>query len=272
MSESAGTSAGTLRLEVGGLHAAIALALKQGVPVASIIDLGCADGNFSVMLRRMGRLAGADLLNIDAQALYEPSLRRIQGALGGHYRICAVAEQAGTLDLTTGAHPYWSSLRAPGDAYWQQLHGAHGATVSVPAYPLDRIVAETGLAAPHLIKLDLQGGERAALAGAPRTLAATSIVVVETMIEDFGAIHRMLADAGFELFDLTTLQRGPDHSLAWFYPVYVHRRFGARAPRTYWPIESTAQVVATQEQRRNALLRELDELLAPLEAARRDEG
>ncbi len=257
-----------LRFEVGGFYAAIALALRHGVPVNSLIDLGSADGNFSVTLRQMRRLAHAELLNIDAQAIYEPSLKRIQRVLGGHYRICAIAEQSGMLDLTTGSHPYWSSLRAPGDAYWQQLHDAHGARIAVPAHRLDDVVATTGLPAPHLIKLDIQGGERAALAGGERTLAATSIIVVETTVGDFSDIHGLVSAAGFTLFDLTAVQRGPDHSLSWFYPVYVHRQFAATAPHAYWPVDAAHQVLATQEERRRAMLRELDTLLGPLEAAR----
>ena len=257
-----------LRFEVGGFFAAIALALKQGVPVASVIDLGCADGNFSVTLRRMGHLAAAELLNIDAQAIYEPSLRRIRRALGGHYRICAVSDRAGTVTLTAGAHPYWSSLRAPTDDYWRKLHGAFAGAVSVPARTLDEIVAETGSSPPHLIKLDVQGGECAALAGAPRTLAATSIIIVESLVDDFADIHRLISAADFDLFDLTHLQRGPEHNLAWFYPVYVHRRFRPAAPRPYWSSETAPQVLASQAERRSAVLRELDALLAPFEAAR----
>ncbi len=261
-----------LQLEVGGFLAAIALAVKQGVSVASIIDLGSADGNFSAVLRRIGRLAAAELLNIDAQAVYEPSLRRIQAALGGHYRICAVSDRPGSVTLTAGDHPYWSSLRAPADDYWRRLHGAFGGAVSVPANTLDAIVAETGLSPPHLIKLDIQGSECAALAGAARTLADTSIIIVETMVDDFADIHRLISAAEFDLFDLTHLQRGPEHNLAWFYPVYVHRRFRPAAPRPYWSREAAPQVLAGQAEQRGAALRELDEMLAPFEAARRGNG
>ena len=261
------TGAPRMRIEPGSFYAALALALKQGVPVASIIDLGCADGNFSVTARRMAPLAGATLMNIDAQAFYEPSLSRIQRVLGGHYRICAVADRRGTTTLTTGAHPYWSSLRTPSDDYWRQHQGAYRETVPVPVHTLDDIVRETSLPPPHLIKLDVQGAELAALAGAPRTLADTNFIIVETFVWDFGAIHRLITESGFALFDLTELNRGADHRLAWFYPIYVHQRFGMAAPGPLWAPEHSATVLANQAAHRANQLRELDEILGPLEAA-----
>src|SRR5258706_9984056 len=80
------------RLEVGSYFAAIAIALKRGVPIGAIIDLGCADGHFSVMARSLAPLAGAQILNVHAQAVYEPALQRLLRALGGHYRLAAAAD------------------------------------------------------------------------------------------------------------------------------------------------------------------------------------
>jgi FkbM family methyltransferase len=254
-----------LRFEIGGIFAAVAIALRRGAPIASIIDLGCADGLFALNARRMAPLAGAAILNIDAQAVYEPSLRRIQRAHGGHYRICAVCDRSGTTDLTTAAHPYWSSVLPPSDDYWRLIEGTARETVPVAARTLDEIVAETGLPPPHLLKLDIQGAERVALAAAPRTLAATNLVLVETFVHEFPDIHRLLVDSGFDLFDLTALQRGSDHGLSWFYPVYASRRLNLVAPRPIWLREATDQVLAVQAERRTAQLRELDELLAPYE-------
>jgi FkbM family methyltransferase len=256
------------RLEVGSYFAAIAIALKRGVPIGSIIDLGCADGHFSVMARSLAPLAGAQILNVDAQAVYEPSLQRIQRALGGHYRIAAIADRPGTLTLTAGAHPYWSSLRPADDRYWAQHPGAVGAPVTVPAHRLDELVAELRLPGPHLLKLDVQGAEVAALAGAPRTLTDTNLVIVEVLLEDFAAIHRTLDTAGFELFDATELNRGGDHGLAWFYPVYSHRRLKLAGAGAFWSPDRLAEVIAVQERRRAAQLEELDAVLGPLEPRR----
>jgi FkbM family methyltransferase len=258
-----------LQLEPGSLYAAIAIALKRGVPIASMIDLGSADGLFSLTARMMAPLARTEILNIDAQTVYEPSLRRIQRALGGHYRICAVSDRAATVALTTASHPYWSSLRPPSDGYWRQHEGAAPETIAVPAYRLDDIVAEVKLPPPHLIKLDIQGSELAALAGAPRSLAAANLVVVETFVGEFPDIHRLLTEADFALFDLTLLNRGPDHSLSWFYPIYAHRRLNLVTARPLWSPEVAEQVIANQATRRAAQLRELDAILGPLETGRR---
>jgi FkbM family methyltransferase len=257
-----------LQLEPGSFYAAIAIALKRGAAIGSIIDLGCADGLFAVTARRMAPLARAAILNVDAQAVYESSLRRIQATLGGHYRICAVSDRAGTAQLTTAAHPYWSSLRPPSDGYWRQIEGAARESVATPIQTLDALVAETGLPPPHLLKLDVQGSELAALAGGPRTLDDTNLLVVETFVEDFPGIHRLLADR-FDLFDLTALNRGPDHGLSWFYPVYAHKRLGLVTQRPLFTAEAAPAVVAVQAQRRAAQLRELDALLGPLEAGGR---
>lgn len=254
-----------LQIEPGTFYAAIAIALKRGVPIASIIDLGSADGLFSLTVRQMAPLARAEILNIDAQAIYEPSLQRIQRVHGGHYRICAVSDRATTVELTTATHPYWSSLRPPADGYWRQHGDATRGSVAVPAHRLDDIVAETRLPAPHLIKLDIQGSELAALAGAPRSLAATNLLVVESFVDAFPAIHRLLDDAGFDLFDLTSLNRGPDHGLSWFYPVYVSKRLELVGPRPLWSPDEAARVLAVQEAHRAAQLRELDARLKPVE-------
>src|SRR5262249_43641578 len=140
-----------------------------------------------------------------------------------------------------------------------------GEAVTVPAYRLDDLVAECGLPGPHLLKLDVQGAEVAALAGAPRTLADTNLLVVEVLLEDFAAIHRALDAADFELFDATGLQRGRDHALAWFHPVYTHRRLKLAGGAAFWSAEELNQVIAAQHQRRAAHLEELEAVLGPLE-------
>ncbi|MHC2415418.1 hypothetical protein ACVJGC_008009 [Bradyrhizobium diazoefficiens] len=85
----------------------------KGVRYGAVIDLGCADGHF--VLNHLSRLGGAVPLNIDANRIYENSLKAIKEVLGGHYRICAITDHEGEIEITESVHPYWSSVRPAGD-------------------------------------------------------------------------------------------------------------------------------------------------------------
>ena len=237
---------------------------RAGLRFGGMIDLGCADGSLSVMLAEQGPTRGAAILNVDAQDDYRDSLATIQRTLGGHYRICAVGENdGGSIELHLGEHPYWSSVRKPDDRYWAGVNDLRAAKPRrVPLRSLDGLVAETALPGPYLLKLDIQGAEAAALAGGRATLARTDAVAVEILVEDFGAIHEVLARNGFELFDLTEIKYGLSGALAWFYAVYVHSRHAALRPRQHWPAQYNEANLDLQRERRemaqNAIWASLD--------------
>ncbi|SFU72933.1 MULTISPECIES: hypothetical protein [Bradyrhizobium] len=79
----------------------------KGVRYGTVVDLGCADGHF--VLNHLSCLGGAVPLNIDANGIYEDSLRAIKEALGGDYRICAITDHEGEIEITESVHPYWST-------------------------------------------------------------------------------------------------------------------------------------------------------------------
>lgn len=248
---------------------ALALLEKLGTRFGTVIDVGCADGHFIVEQKVNGLLKGASVLNIDPLADYEPSLQRIQAAIGGHYRICAIGERDGEIAISTGAHPYWASTRPAGDAYWDRILGAPAQTTAVKLRRLDDLVAELALKPPFLLKLDVQGGEVGVLRGAPRTLGETDAVIVEVDIEDFAPIHAALEQAGLVLFDLTQFNRAPDETLGWFYPIYVSRRVAAMRQRGFWTESQTPEIVAMQQERRRLVAQMLDQQLPRLDLARR---
>ncbi len=95
---------------------------EKGLRYSTVIDVGCADGHFYVYHCGLGLFAGATALNIDANAIYEDSLKSIREVLGGHYVIAAASDRAGEVTLTTSAHPYWGSLVQGAEA--QVLGGA----------------------------------------------------------------------------------------------------------------------------------------------------
>src|SRR5262249_39848548 len=202
----------------------LAILFEKGVRYSTVIDCGCADGHFYLQHFVLGYFVGAMPVNIDANSFYEPSLKATKDLLGGHYEIAAVTDHIGEIELTLGAHPYWSSLQKSGDHYWLTMNALHEGTKKVPATTIDALVAKLALRPPFLIKLDVQGGETAVLKGARETLIHTDVIVCESDLVEFRAIDRIFDAAGFNLFDVTELQSMRDRSLGWFHPIYLNRR------------------------------------------------
>src|SRR5712671_4453710 len=125
---------------VGSFSTTLAVLAQKGVRFATVIDLGCADGHFYLQHFEVGVLPGSTCVNVDANAIYEPSLKEIQQVLGGHYAIAAISDSDGEIELRTGSHPYWASLLSPEHPYWAGSHNRPGAAIKVRALTLDTLV------------------------------------------------------------------------------------------------------------------------------------
>jgi FkbM family methyltransferase len=225
----------------------------KGVRYATVIDVGCADGNF--FLTHMHLFPGAVPLNVDANELYEESLRAIKDVVGGDFRITAITDYVGEIELTESVHPYWSSIRPPDDSYWSRVNDLIRATVRVPATTLDALAKELAVEPPFLLKLDVQGAEQSALAGASGVLANTHTVICEADIDDFSNIDKMLTGAGFGLYDVTQLSRVSDGALGWFYPIYINKALDHVRPRALWDSAQNDAVIRVQVDRRAGILK-----------------
>jgi FkbM family methyltransferase len=246
----------------GSWMAALATLKQDGLRFGTYVDVGCADGHFALGLWHSGLVPQGGIVNIDANPLYEASLRKIQLAAGGHYRICAIAEQSGTIDMHTSAHPYWASAAPRDDEYWLTVNQQRGKRVTVPCRSLDSLIGELSPPAPYVLKLDVQGLEAQVLRSGPRTLAHTAVVVCEVLVRSFSEIHAILEGAGFELFDLSDLSRTDREQLAWFYPVYLHRRFRHLYAPQVWRDELNEGIRRAQEARRASILSLIETMLA----------
>lgn len=245
------------------------LLAQKGLRYATVFDLGCADGHFFVENYLAGSFTASIPVNIDANKLYEPSLQSIQATFGGHYRIAAASDEAGEIALTTSLHPYWNSMRPPGDLYWDRINALTAGMEMVPAIRLDDLAAELDLKPPYLLKLDIQGAELQALRGSSHILAATDVIIVEADIADFQAINAEIVGAGFDLFDLTGISRLDDDALGWFHPVYLSKRLAHLEPRHFWRAADNEAVIQMQLERRRGIVTRLSTVLAEIRAARK---
>ena len=256
--------------DLNSFVATIERLLGKGVRYSTVIDVGCADGQF--YLANMRIFPGAVPLNIDANRLYEGSLKAIKDVIGGNYRICAITDHVGEIEITESVHPYWSSIRPEGDRYWSRVNDLIKTKVKVPATTLDALARELALAPPFLLKLDVQGAEEAALMGAREVLKNTSVVICEADVDDFQSLNKILLDAGFGLYDLSNIARIQDGTLGWFYPVYINRALDVVRPTAFWDSKQNDAVIEVQIERRNAILQSnakiLDRIRNPQQAMR----
>ena len=194
----------------GGFSGTLAGLFEKGVRYSTVIDVGCADGHFYLHHYALGLFPGSTVLNIDPNPIYEDSLKSIKDVMGGHYAIAAASDSEGEVDLTMSTHPYWSSLRPRDDRYWETVNHLHQGTAKVSAVTLDGLAARLGLSGPYLVKLDVQGAERAAIEGGSTTLAGTRWLLIETNFRShyegdllFPELHAMLAERGFRLVGMS---------------------------------------------------------------------
>lgn len=252
---------------IGTFAATLAILFNRGVRYGTAIDLGCADGHFCLRHFALGLFPGSTCVNVDANALYEPSLREIRQVLGGHYVIAAASDHDGEIALNAGSHPYWVSSVPPQHSYWAGAINRPGETIKVRALTLDTLVGELALKPPFLLKLDVQCGELAALRGGEKTLAETDVVICETAIDEFPSICEFLVNHNLGLFDLTDLARFNDGTLSQLYPVFLnHRLDHTKKKDAFGDSAQGSSVVAAMEARRDAILKSNASMLAQLRA------
>lgn len=245
--------------DLNSFSATIERLFNKGVRYSTVIDIGCADGHF--YLNHRASFPGAVPLNIDANRLYEESLKAIKDVVGGNYRISAITDYVGEIEITESVHPYWSSIRPEGDRYWTRVNDLVKTKVKVSATTLDALARELALKPPFLLKLDVQGAEKAALAGARDVLENTNVVICEADIDDFQETHEILVKSGFGLYDITELARVQDGTLGWFYPIYIKRALDFVRPKEFWNATQNDEVIELQVERRKYILKSNAEIL-----------
>ena len=139
----------------------------------------------------------------------------------------AVADAAGTRRLFVNDEHFTNSLLPlhPAAADWMAAAPAEvpGTTLDVPAVTLDQFCAAAGLSEIDVLKMDIQGGEAMALAGAARLLGqrAVRVVYLEVLFAPlyegqacFCDVTRILKQHGYRLFGLYNLVHG-ERGLGW---------------------------------------------------------
>lgn len=78
----------------------------------------------------------------------------------------------------------------------------NGVQRTVPKVTLDEFLSEKDYSKPYLLKIDIDGHELAALAGATQTLKQCAVVIIEAQVSELAQRIAAIASQGFVLFDL----------------------------------------------------------------------
>ena len=97
--------------------------------------------------------------------------------------------------------------------------------ITVPIITLNQLVASSGTGLPEMVKIDAEGFDLKVLAGASDLLGKTDIFFVEAVVWGVGAgsiydnsvaeVVSFMAKAGYNLMDITDLNRGPKNGVLW---------------------------------------------------------
>ncbi|HTM95324.1 MAG TPA: FkbM family methyltransferase [Croceibacterium sp.] len=78
----------------------------------------------------------------------------------------------------------------------------NGIQRTVPKVTLDEFLSGKDYPKPYLLKIDIDGHELAALAGATQTLEQTAVVIIEAQVSELPQRIAAIVSQGFVLFDL----------------------------------------------------------------------
>jgi FkbM family methyltransferase len=106
---------------------------------------------------------------------------------------------------------------------------------------LDTVLRDDPFGAPDILKIDAEGLDLKVLDGAPKAVAAAQVVLIEAAVvsplypNTASVIFQRMDDLGFQLFDITDLNRTPERGLLWLIEgVFVKKGAGlAQAAAEY---------------------------------------
>lgn len=215
-------------------HADLA-AILRGRDVRTMLDVGANVGHTVKAFLRLFPDAA-----IHAFEPFEATAATLAEAVGSSPRVqihrLAVSDAVGAARFHANSdHATSSLLPVAGEAAQHVDPGLNRevAAVEVPTTTLDAFCAERGIRRVDVLKLDIQGGERLALAGARGLLASGAVDVVCTEVlfaplyegqAGFEELRALLAGHGYALFGLYGLTRGRSGVLAWGDAIFVAPR------------------------------------------------
>jgi FkbM family methyltransferase len=122
----------------------------------------------------------------------------------------------------SGTAPFFVRYRDDASTFVDRPDTSAGSQcITVPIFTLNEIVASSGAGLPEMVKIDAEGYDLKVLAGASDLLGKTDIFLVEAVVWGVGGAYdnsvakvvSFMAEAGYNLMDITELNRSPRYGV-----------------------------------------------------------
>lgn len=188
---------------------------RHGFDPKHIVDAGANHGNWT-----------REALKYFPQAqftLVEPQVELkiyVQDLIDAGYKVnwvhAGVSDRSGVMTFNVRAQDQAST-------FLQALPVVNGTArrVEVSVKTLNEIVASSGFPVPDMVKIDAEGFDLKALSGASELFGQTDIFLTEVSIGERNfentvpAIVAKMTDVGYQLIDITDLNRSPTFGVLW---------------------------------------------------------
>jgi FkbM family methyltransferase len=190
-------------------------------PYRVVLDIGAHRGEFTRRILRYYSPVAVHLVEADPE-LAEALRRDFAAVTGCRVIHAAVTDLTRPVELRLNEHRASSSLLpihpAAGDLFGRSLREEK--SITVPGLALDDLFRQWNLREVDLMKIDIQGGERALMQGGTEALSRTRVIYLEVLFREqyqeaalFDELHGLLERAGFRLQFFDDLRRGQNGDL-----------------------------------------------------------
>jgi len=122
-----------------------------------------------------------------------------------------------------GTLPLIVSYRDDASTFVDRHDNPTAQRITVPIITLNQLVASSGAGLPEMVKIDAEGFDLKVLAGASDLLGKTDIFLIEAVVwgasgaydNSVAEVVRFMAEAGYNLMDITDLNRSPKYGVLW---------------------------------------------------------
>jgi FkbM family methyltransferase len=205
------TGVGSVNRPIGDVKSFLEDIRHRGFSPRGIIDVGANRGDWTLMA--LSVFPDASVLMIEPQEEMRPLLESVCHCNPkAEYILAGAASSSGSQVQTI-----WEDL--VGSSFLPQVNqeklraGKQRVTKMVT---IDEVLAKRPTLVPDLVKLDIQGFELQALAGASSTFRKAEVFVLETSLYQFMPNQprtidciKFMADRGYDLYDVTEYLRRP---------------------------------------------------------------